>query len=65
MRTSLGQSIIIENVAGANGSIGVGRVARAAPDGHTIVIGYWARTSRMALFTCFPTTCCAILSPSH
>jgi tripartite-type tricarboxylate transporter receptor subunit TctC len=41
MRTSLGQSIIIENVAGANGSIGVGRVARAAPDGHTIVIGYW------------------------
>jgi tripartite-type tricarboxylate transporter receptor subunit TctC len=41
MRASLGQSIIIENVAGANGSIGVGRVARAAPDGHTIVIGYW------------------------
>jgi tripartite-type tricarboxylate transporter receptor subunit TctC len=41
MRTSLGQSIIIENVAGANGSIGVGRVARAAPDGHTIVIDYW------------------------
>jgi tripartite-type tricarboxylate transporter receptor subunit TctC len=41
MRTSLGQSIIIENVAGANGSIGVGRVARSAPDGHTIVVGYW------------------------
>jgi tripartite-type tricarboxylate transporter receptor subunit TctC len=41
MRASLGQSIIIENVAGANGSLGVGRVARAAPDGHTTVIGYW------------------------
>src|SRR6516165_11784177 len=41
MRASFGQTIIIENVAGANGSLGVGRVARAAPDGHTIVIGYW------------------------
>src|SRR6516225_3804878 len=41
MRASFGQSIIIENIAGANGSLGVGRVARAAPDGHTIVIGYW------------------------
>ena len=41
MRASFGQSIIIENVAGANGSLGVGRVARPAPDGHTIVIGYW------------------------
>jgi tripartite-type tricarboxylate transporter receptor subunit TctC len=42
MRTTLGQSIIIENVTGANGSIGVGRVARAAPDGYTISIGHWA-----------------------
>src|SRR5262249_60837171 len=39
MRASLGQAIIIESVAGANGSIGVGRVARAAPDGYTLVIG--------------------------
>jgi tripartite-type tricarboxylate transporter receptor subunit TctC len=39
MRVSLGQPVIIENVAGAAGSIGVGRVARAAPDGHTISIG--------------------------
>jgi tripartite-type tricarboxylate transporter receptor subunit TctC len=35
MRASLGQSVIIENVAGASGSIGVGRLARAAPDGYT------------------------------
>jgi tripartite-type tricarboxylate transporter receptor subunit TctC len=41
MRVSLGQPVIVENVAGAAGSIGVGRVARAAPDGYTIVIGIW------------------------
>jgi tripartite-type tricarboxylate transporter receptor subunit TctC len=39
MRTSLGQPITIENVTGAGGSIGVGRVARAAPDGYTLGIG--------------------------
>jgi tripartite-type tricarboxylate transporter receptor subunit TctC len=36
MRASLGQPVVIENVTGASGSIGVGRVARAAPDGYTI-----------------------------
>jgi tripartite-type tricarboxylate transporter receptor subunit TctC len=36
MRTALGQAVVIENVTGASGSIGVGRVARAAPDGYTI-----------------------------
>jgi len=41
MRPILGQPIIIENVGGAGGSIGVGRVARAAPDGYTIDIGQW------------------------
>ena len=41
MRTSLGQTIIIENVVGAGGSIGTGRVARAAPDGYTAAIGNW------------------------
>jgi tripartite-type tricarboxylate transporter receptor subunit TctC len=41
MRGTLGQPIIAENVLGAGGSIGVGRVARAAPDGHTIVFGNW------------------------
>lgn len=39
MRTTLGQSIVIENVPGAGGSIGIGRVARATPDGYTIAIG--------------------------
>jgi tripartite-type tricarboxylate transporter receptor subunit TctC len=40
MRSSLGQSIIVENAPGAAGSLGVGRVARAAPDGYTISIGH-------------------------
>src|SRR3954453_24161387 len=35
----LGQSIIIENVGGASGTIGTGRLARAEPDGYTIGIG--------------------------
>jgi tripartite-type tricarboxylate transporter receptor subunit TctC len=39
MKVSLGQPVVIENVTGASGSIGVGRVARAAPDGSTITFG--------------------------
>jgi tripartite-type tricarboxylate transporter receptor subunit TctC len=39
MKASLGQSIIIETVAGAGGSLGTGRVARAAPDGYTFIVG--------------------------
>src|ERR1700704_2057105 len=42
MSVRLGQSILIENVTGASGTIAVGRVARAAPDGYTLVIGNWA-----------------------
>src|SRR5499426_3608018 len=41
MRTSLGQPVIVENVTGANGTIGVARAARAAPDGYTVSIGNW------------------------
>jgi tripartite-type tricarboxylate transporter receptor subunit TctC len=40
MQASLGQPVMIENVTGASGSIGVGRVARAAPDGYTLALGY-------------------------
>jgi tripartite-type tricarboxylate transporter receptor subunit TctC len=39
MRPLLGQSVIVENVTGAAGTIGVGRVARAAPDGYTLGVG--------------------------
>jgi tripartite-type tricarboxylate transporter receptor subunit TctC len=40
MRVSLRQPIIIENVTGAGGTIGVGRVARAVPDGYTLSVGF-------------------------
>ena len=39
VRKVLGQSVVIENIGGASGSIAVGRLARAAPDGYTIGVG--------------------------
>jgi tripartite-type tricarboxylate transporter receptor subunit TctC len=39
MSVSLGRSIVIENISGADGTIGVGRVARAAPDGYMLSFG--------------------------
>ncbi|HEY2228762.1 MAG TPA: tripartite tricarboxylate transporter substrate-binding protein [Xanthobacteraceae bacterium] len=50
MQASLGQPITIENVDGAAGSIGTGRLARAAPDGYTLhrLLGH-PRCQRRAL----------------
>jgi tripartite-type tricarboxylate transporter receptor subunit TctC len=42
MRIPLGQAVIVENVTGASGTIGVGRVARAAADGYTLCYCAWA-----------------------
>lgn len=39
MRKVLGQAVIVENVPGAGGTVGTGNVARAAPDGYTILLG--------------------------
>ena len=41
MGVSLGQSVIIENIGGASGTIGTGRLARSPPDGYTIGLGGW------------------------
>jgi tripartite-type tricarboxylate transporter receptor subunit TctC len=42
MQRSLGQTFIVEDISGAAGSVGVGRVARAAPDGYTLSVGQWS-----------------------
>ncbi len=41
MRKTLGQPVLVENTTGAGGTIGTGRVARAAPDGYLVSIGHW------------------------
>jgi tripartite-type tricarboxylate transporter receptor subunit TctC len=41
MRVALNQGIVIENVPGASGTVGVGRAVRAAPDGYTVCVGNW------------------------
>jgi tripartite-type tricarboxylate transporter receptor subunit TctC len=42
MTANLGGTVLVDNVAGAGGSIGVGKVARAQPDGYTLGIGQWS-----------------------
>jgi tripartite-type tricarboxylate transporter receptor subunit TctC len=40
MRKTLGETLLIENVTGAGGSLGVGRTVRSAPDGYTVGFGH-------------------------
>lgn len=41
MSRALGQPVVVENVSGAGGTTGVGRVVRANPDGYTFMVGQW------------------------
>ena len=54
MKAPLGQPVVIENVTGAAGTVGVGRVARARPDGYTLGIGNWGTHVLAASFQKLP-----------
>ena len=60
LTVALGQPVVVENVTGASGSIGVGRRARAAPDGYTISIGNWTSHVGAGASTRCHTTCSRI-----
>jgi tripartite-type tricarboxylate transporter receptor subunit TctC len=50
MGKTLGQSVIVENIGGAGGTIGMARVAKAAPDGYTISVYHIAQATHPALY---------------
>jgi tripartite-type tricarboxylate transporter receptor subunit TctC len=52
LKQALGQAILVENVTGAGGTIGLARAARAAPDGYTVILGNW--TSHVGTPALFP-----------
>jgi tripartite-type tricarboxylate transporter receptor subunit TctC len=52
MKTTLGQSVVVENQAGAAGTIAAARVARADPDGYTLSVGQW--TTNVGAVAVFP-----------
>lgn len=50
MTKTLGQTVVVENIGGAGGTIGMAKVARAAPDGYTIAVWHIAQATAPALY---------------
>jgi tripartite-type tricarboxylate transporter receptor subunit TctC len=50
LAATLGQTVIVENVSGGNALIGTGRIARAAPDGYTLLVHQMAIAASVSLF---------------
>ena len=50
MGRTLGQTVIVENIGGAGGTIGMSRVAKAAPDGYTVAVWHIAQATAPALY---------------
>jgi tripartite-type tricarboxylate transporter receptor subunit TctC len=50
MSESVGQQVVVENVAGAGGTAGAARVAKAAPDGHTLLVHHLALAAGASLY---------------
>src|SRR5688572_13639992 len=54
MSRDLGQQVIVENVAGAGGTLGAARVATSAPDGHTILLHHIGMATSASLYRKLP-----------
>jgi tripartite-type tricarboxylate transporter receptor subunit TctC len=54
MQKTLGTTIVVDNTAGAGSSIGTAKVARAAPDGHTLLLNHIAMSTMPALYRKLP-----------
>src|SRR6187402_2621965 len=50
MSRTLGQTVVVENMGGAGGTIGMARVAKAAPDGYTVAVWHIAQSTAPALY---------------
>jgi len=50
MGRTLGQSVVVENIGGAGGTIGMGRVAKAPPDGYTLAVWHIAHATAPSLY---------------
>ena len=54
MQKHLGQQIVVDNTAGASGSIGTAKVARARPDGYTLLMIHVSHATNVAMYKGLP-----------